>query len=91
MSPFDTYLAAKKNKTEQEARLSVARREFAARQREAKRQWPYHYQEALRDTHCGPALLAVRRAITLAQEAKEATWAAADAVEDKSLMENEFI
>lgn len=91
MSPFDAYLAAKQHRITQDSRLGVARREYAARQREAKRQWPYHYQEAQRDTHCAPALLAVRRALEQAELAKNATLAAADAVEDKSLLANEYI
>lgn len=91
MTPHENYLAAKKNLDIQNERLADAKRTHTDYQRQIKRVKPYAYQEAERVAYCREKLERVQRCIKLADEARLAAWAAADAVEDKSLMVNEFI
>lgn len=91
MNTFETYTAARDHQAQLQTKLDDARKEYRRQMREVKNDPTYRGQEAKQNEYCAPALAKVRAAIIAVEEARTATWAAADAVEDKTLMVNEYI
>jgi hypothetical protein len=91
MSTFETYTAARDHQAKLQSKLDEARKEYNRQLREVKRDPNYANKEEKQKEYCAPALEKVRQLIEAVEEARVATWAAADAVEDKTLMANEYI